>query len=105
MGYVTKNYFHAYMVTPVMNWTQLRWNSNIERRQQSVFVFRVGLEAFGTRHASEGACPTMCAPCQQLCMLLRAQFCALACFMLGGGGGGWHGCFMHFSYDGGNKNT
>ena len=46
----------------------------------------LGLEAFGTRQASEGACPIMHAPCQQLCVLLRAWFGALwACFVPGEG--------------------
>ena len=48
----------------------------------------------GMRHASEGACPNLRAPCQQLCVPLGAWFCALwACFVQGGGA--WSAQLFH----------
>ena len=56
------------------------WNSVTNESNPS----RLGMETFSTRHTSEGACPIMHAPCQQLCMPLMAWFHALwACLCWG----------------------
>ena len=73
-----------------------------QQNQQKFCMPILGLEAFGTRHASEGAC-LFCEPHANNCACHWGHgfmtYGHTLCQGEGHGWHGWHGCFIHFLCD------